>query len=95
MGSLNRVAVVYTNLLDLLDKEAIVYGAFMDGENVYKKSLDNNAILLIGNEANGISNVLEELVNNRISIPKFGKTQETESLNAAVATGILLSEFKR
>jgi TrmH family RNA methyltransferase len=96
MGSLNRVQVVYTDLLNLLSsQDTPIYGAFMDGENVYKTTLNKDAIVLIGNEANGISTALEKRVSNRISIPKFGKTQETESLNAAIATGILLSEFRR
>jgi len=95
MGSLNRVNVIYTGLTELLSNESVIYGAFMDGENVYQTTLNKDAILLIGNEANGISKALEALVNNRVSIPKFGKTQETESLNAAIATGILLSEFRR
>jgi TrmH family RNA methyltransferase len=96
MGSLNRVQVVYTDLLKLLSSQDIpIYGAFMDGAHVYETTLNKDAIVLIGNEANGISNALEKLVSDRISIPKFAKTQETESLNAAVATGILLSEFRR
>jgi len=96
MGSLNRVHVVYTELDQLLStQDKPVYGAFMDGKNVYETSLEKNAILLIGNEGNGISNELASLVTNRIAIPKFAKTQDTESLNAAIATGIVLSEFRR
>lgn len=97
MGSLNRVQVVYTDILALLDTNSDpVYGAFMDGESIYKTTLKKEtAFLVIGNEANGISSRVKMLITAKISIPKFGKKQETESLNAAIATGILLSEFRR
>jgi TrmH family RNA methyltransferase len=49
----------------------------------------------MGNEANGISDEIREIVNAKISIPRFGDVQQTESLNVATATAILLSEFKR
>jgi TrmH family RNA methyltransferase len=69
--------------------------ADMDGDNVYKSKLPNEGILIMGNEANGVSDSIRKLVKNKISIPRFGNTQETESLNVATATAILLSEFKR
>ena len=49
----------------------------------------------MGNEANGISNEIEELITTKLSIPRFGDLQATESLNVATATAIFLSEFKR
>jgi TrmH family RNA methyltransferase len=49
----------------------------------------------MGNEANGISKELEKLIKNRLTIPRFGNMQKTESLNVATATAIILSEFKR
>ena len=49
----------------------------------------------MGNEANGISAELEILISNRLTIPRFGKMQKTESLNVATATAIVLSEFRR
>jgi TrmH family RNA methyltransferase len=67
----------------------------MDGDNVYEKELPQNGILILGNEANGISSSVEVLVNHKISIPRFGNLQATESLNVATATAILLSEFCR
>jgi len=51
--------------------------------------------LIMGNEANGISDEIRKIVDAKISIPRFGAIQETESLNVATATAILLSEFKR
>ena len=67
----------------------------MDGKNVYKQSLPDKGVIVFGNEANGISATIETLVNTKISIPRFGTLQATESLNVATATAILLSEFKR
>lgn len=96
MGSISRVNLVYTDLEKFLKETNLpVYGTFMDGENVYNESLPNEAILLLGNEANGISEKIENLVAKRISIPRFGTLQKTESLNVATATAIFLSEFKR
>lgn len=67
----------------------------MEGENIYKSETEENAILVMGNEANGISAEIEELIPKKISVPRFGELKETESLNVATATAILLSEFKR
>jgi TrmH family RNA methyltransferase len=96
MGSLARVQVEYTNLaayLKATDKE--IFGTFMDGENIYKKELPTSGILVMGNEANGISSEIEKLITQKIAIPRFGNLQQTESLNVASATAIFLSEFKR
>ena len=67
----------------------------MEGANVYETTLINKGVLVMGNEANGISKNIEALITNKISIPRFGNIQATESLNVATATAILLSEFKR
>jgi len=69
-----------------------VYGAYMDGKSIYKYPVNQNAILVIGNEANGIGEELAPYITQRISIPNFGGA---ESLNAAVAAGIILGEFRR
>ena len=58
-------------------------------------SLPENGILVMGNEANGVSKEVEAIITEKISIPRFGDLQETESLNVATATAILLSEFRR
>ncbi len=95
MGSLTRVQILYTDLSKYLeDKHIPVYGAFMEGENVYKTELEREGILVMGNEANGISSVVERFVTKRIAIPQFGGNK-TESLNVATAAAILMSEFKR
>ncbi len=96
MGSLTRVDVVYTSLEEYLENDSRkVFGTFMDGTNVYTTSLPAEGIIIMGNEANGISREIESLVSDRIAIPRFGEVQATESLNVATATAICLSEFKR
>jgi len=95
MGSLTRVNLVYTDLETYLSKQKLpVYGAFMDGENVYRSQLPEEAILVLGNEANGVSAAVSEKIQQKISIPQFGSST-TESLNVAIAGAILVSEFKR
>lgn len=96
MGSITRVHVAYVDLVEYISKTNLpVFGTFMDGENVYNSSLPQEGIIVMGNEANGISEGIEKLIKNRISIPRFGDLQKTESLNVATATAIILSEFKR
>lgn len=96
MGSLTRIKIQYVDILDFLSTTNLpIYAATMDGENVYQKPLDKEVILVMGNEANGISEAVLNLVTQKISIPRFGELQKTESLNVATATAILLSEFKR
>ena len=96
MGSLTRTIIRYVDLNEYLSKtELPTFIADMDGENVYKTTLPKKGILIMGNEANGVSEEIKKLITNKISIPRFGETQETESLNVATATAILLSEFKR
>ena len=96
MGSIARVNVNYLNLKDFLETTSLpIYGTFMDGEDLYNSKITNEGIIILGNEANGISKEIEELVTKRITIPRFGNLQQTESLNVATATAIVLSEFKR
>jgi len=96
MGSISRVNISYVNLSDFLKEANLpVFGAFMEGETVYSKQLPENGILVMGNEANGVSKTIEALVTDKIAIPRFGDLQATESLNVATATAILLSEFRR
>ena len=96
MGSIARVNVVYTTIDDyLIDSEDPIYVGVMDGENIYKEKLPEKGIIVLGNEANGISEEILKLATHKIAIPQFGEKKETESLNVATATAILLSEFKR
>ncbi|MDY0781602.1 RNA methyltransferase [Tenacibaculum sp. IB213877] len=96
MGSITRVQINYLDLSEYVKTTTLpVFTADMDGKNVYKSQLPTEAVLVMGNEANGISDEINELVNNKLTIPRFGDLQQTESLNVATATSILLSEFKR
>ena len=67
----------------------------MTGHSVYKHQLPERGLIVMGNEANGISKSIEDLVTTKLSIPRFGDVKLTESLNVATATAIVLSEFKR
>ena len=96
MGSIARVNVTYVDLNDFIAKSNLaVFGTFMDGENMYTTNLPQEGIIVMGNEANGISSNLEKIIKNRLTIPRFGTLQKTESLNVATATAIVLSEFCR
>ncbi|HIP27307.1 MAG TPA: RNA methyltransferase [Flavobacteriaceae bacterium] len=96
MGSLTRVNILYTDLKVYLSKtELPIYTTLLEGENVYKSKLPKDAIIIMGNEANGISDTISSFSTNKITIPNFSKTKQTESLNVAMATSIVLSEFKR
>jgi len=96
MGSLVRVQVNYAILTDYLQRTKLpVFGTFMNGENIYQQVFPKEGVVIFGNEANGISAAVEKVVQNRISIPRFGNLQQTESLNVATAAAIILSEFRR
>ena len=96
MGSLTRVAISYIDLKEYLLSVSIpIFIADMDGDNVYEMKPPTSAVLVMGNEANGISNSIKEIVSTKITIPRYGNSQLTESLNVATATAILLSEFRR
>ena len=95
MGSITRVNLIYTNLPEFLkETELPVYGTFMDGAPVHQVAMPEKGILVMGNEANGISQAIENRCDERIAIPQFG-AKTTESLNVATATAILLNEIRR
>ena len=95
MGSMARVNITYVDLeLYLAESENVIFGTFMDGENIYKKQLPASGIIVLGNEANGISKTVEAQITQKIAIPRFGNLQLTESLNVATAAAIILSEFR-
>lgn len=102
MGSISRVKVIYTDLVEFLKSESAdknkIFGATLDGENIYTNS-KSNGIIVIGNESKGISESVLKYVNYKIKIPNFSHLKasegEAESLNAAIATAIICSEFRR
>jgi|TARA_R110000737_G_scaffold350849_2_gene391139 TrmH family RNA methyltransferase len=93
MGSIFRVKLIYTDLEEYLKNTNLpIFGALLNGNNVYQTQLPQKAILVMGNEGNGLSESVQNLVNQKVTIPKFGGA---ESLNVSIATSILLSEFFR
>ena len=93
MGSLTRVAVHYLDLAAFLTTTALpVYTMDLEGGNLYTATFPKDCILILGNEANGISAEVRALSNEVITIPRFSKHQRTESLNVAMAGAIILSE---
>ena len=93
MGSLTRVAVHYLDLDAFLTTTALpVYTMDLEGENLYTATFPKDCILILGNEANGISSEVRALSNEVITIPRFSQHQRTESLNVAMAGAIILSE---
>lgn len=99
MGAIARVSVHYTDLkaaLACLPSSVPVYGTFMNGKDIYHERLSRNGIIIMGNEGSGISDEIEHLVNVRIGIPSYPTGRATsESLNVAMATAIVCSEFRR
>ena len=94
MGSIARVRIFYLDLESLLRSTPLpVYGTLLDGENIYEKNLSAEGIIVMGNEGNGISEPIRQLVGHRLLIPAFRKG--AESLNVAIATAITCSEFRR
>lgn len=94
MGSILRVNLIYTDLKKYLGElnEIEVFGALLEGENIYTMKSEWKGILLMGSESHGISKELLPLITKPITIPSFGNA---ESLNVAIATGILCSEARR
>ena len=104
MGAVFRMKMHYLDLPSVsrlvLDQGGKVYGTFLDGKNMYDRPLDNGkdspVIIVIGNEADGISAAMESLVSDRLYIPPYPvDSPGSESLNAAIATAITIAEFRR
>lgn len=98
MGSIARVETIYTNLVELLRQlptEVPVYGTLLNGENIYEQELTANGIIIMGNEGNGLTKEVRNAVSHRLLIPPFYRGDTAESLNVAIATAIVCSEFRR
>ncbi|MEL6304374.1 MAG: RNA methyltransferase, partial [Bacteroidota bacterium] len=94
MGSVARVNIVYTDLKGFLqDSKIPIYGTYMEGENVFQYAFPDRGVIVMGNEANGISNEIGNLCNKKWGIPQYGE-KTTESLNVAVATAITLGALR-
>jgi len=92
MGSIARVSIFYDDLVEFIGKrhETNLYASVLKGEPLASFGNIKEGMLLIGNESKGINETLLKLATHRITIEKFGGA---ESLNAAVATGIILSHL--
>jgi len=95
MGSLSRVEVHYLPLEGFLATCALpIYVATLQGTNLYTTTFPEDCVIVLGNEANGVSPEVAALANNAITIPRFGKLQQAESLNVAMAGAIIVSQVK-
>ena len=93
MGSLSRVGVHYLPLAGFLATCALpVYVATLEGDNLYTSPFPKDCVIVLGNEANGVSPEVAALANGAITIPRFGKLQQAESLNVAMAGAIIVSQ---
>jgi TrmH family RNA methyltransferase len=93
MGSLSRISVHYTDVAAFLSTINLpVFGALLDGENIYNTNFGNEGLVVMGNEGNGLRPDVQQLVSKAITIPRAGNA---ESLNVAIATAIFCSEINR
>ena len=93
MGSLARVKVHYTSLTEFLPKIKLpIFGALLDGANIYETHFGKEGLIVMGNEGNGLRPEVQKLVSKAITIPRIGKA---ESLNVAIATALFCSEITR
>ena len=100
MGSAFRVEVHYTDLSEFIPAYIkatgnYIYATTLNGSDIYQKHLHSNAAIVIGNESHGISKTLLKSIPEKITIPQFHTASSVDSLNAAVATGIIVAEFRR
>jgi len=94
MGALAHVNVLYTDLDQLLKQSPLpAFGTFLQGANLFETVLPDQAIIVIGNEGNGISKEISDLIAHKITIPKAPGAL-AESLNASIATAVILSAFR-
>ena len=94
MGSLSRVEVHYLPLAGfLVTCDLPVYVATLEGENLYTTTFPEDCVIVLGNEANGVSPEVVALADGAITIPRFGRRQQAESLNVAMAGAIIVSQI--
>ncbi len=93
MGSLARINICYTDLVEYLPKVSVpIYAAMLDGQNLYKVEWKNEGMIVLGNEGKGISDEVAGLISNSVTIPRVGAA---ESLNVSISAAIICSEIKR
>jgi len=93
MGSFMRVSVTYKNLADWMPTIKLpVYGALLEGENVFTIKTPQKGLLVIGSEGKGIRENILDFITHPVTIPKTG---DAESLNAGIAAGIIVAQLTR
>jgi TrmH family RNA methyltransferase len=100
MGAIAHICVRYVDLpAQLLAAKKIgipILGTFLEGKNIYQETLPSGGIVVMGNEGNGISKEVAELVDEKLYIPSFARgRQASESLNVAMAFAVICSELRR
>jgi TrmH family RNA methyltransferase len=100
MGAITRVNVYYLDIKQLLLnselKKKTVYGTYLEGNNIYGMAMDQNPLILFGNESQGLSHRYDQLIGKKISIPSFSRTGiGSESLNLASSVAVVCSELRR
>ncbi|MBK8363746.1 MAG: RNA methyltransferase [Bacteroidetes bacterium] len=102
MGSLFHLKVVYTELTELFrdnlaQNKLPVYGTLMEGENIFRAELSSSGFIVLGNESNGISLEVEKYITKALTIPIFSNAKNglPDSLNVAVAAGIVAAQFRK
>lgn len=100
MGAILRVRIHYTDLAHLLSQAAAqhlpVCGTFLEGDNIYHTALPQAGIVVMGNEGRGISQAVAATVTQKLFVPPYPADRHgSESLNVAMATGVICAEFRR
>ena len=96
MGAIFRVSVHVSNISEYISQSKLpVFGAFLEGKNIFTEHIPQNAIIVMGNEGKGVSESVTKHINTKIHIPSFASGKGSESLNASVATAIICAEYRR
>ncbi len=100
MGAILRVRIHYTDLVPFMERtqklQIPIYGTFLEGDNIYNRELTKDGIIVMGNEGQGVSAEVAQYIDQRLYIPPYpADCQGSESLNVAIATAIVCSEFRR
>lgn len=98
MGSIARVSVTYTDIKEFLKNisDLSIYGTLLSGNNIYNEKLSNKGLIVMGSEGKGISEEIANYIDYKLYIPEFPiGSKSPDSLNVAVATAIVCSEFRR
>lgn len=99
MGSIARVRLHTVDLpqwMGSLPSGYPVYGTLLEGSSIYEQELSAKGVIVMGNEGNGISPAIRQLITHKLLIPNYPEGRQTaDSLNVAIATAITCAEFRR